>query len=70
MREFGRDDVEEDLGTIIFVFLGGALWGLEREETHFDETGAVAKKDSFTAYEMGVRVWTWKENARRGSYLL
>lgn len=48
--EFVGDDVEEDLGAVVFGGFGAALFGFEGEESHLEDGGAVAEKDSFSAF--------------------
>ena len=48
--ELVGNDVEEDLGAVVFVFLGRALLGPDCEEAHFDEVCAVAEEDAFAAW--------------------
>jgi hypothetical protein len=47
--KFVGDDVQEYLGTLVFVFQGGALLGPGGEKAHLDDVGAVAEEDSFSA---------------------
>ena len=51
--EFVGDDVEEDLGAMVFGGFGAALFGLEGKEAHLEDGGAVAEKDGFSAFERG-----------------
>jgi len=47
--EFVGDDVEEDLGAVVFVLFGGTLLRADGEEAHFEEIGAVTEEDAIAA---------------------
>jgi len=44
-RELGRHRVEEDLRAVVLVLEVGALLGLDGQEAHLDNVGAVAQED-------------------------
>lgn len=46
------DDVEEDFGTVVFVFGLGALFGGGGEEAHAEDVGAVAEEDRFSTWRV------------------
>jgi len=48
--EFGGDDVEEDLGTVVFICFCGALGGFEGFEAEGEQDGAVGEEECFLAF--------------------
>ena len=48
--EFGGYDVEEDLGAVVAIGFGGALFGIQGLEAEFEEDGAVPEEDGFFTF--------------------
>lgn len=48
--QLGGGGIEEDLGAVVLVLEVGTLLGLDGKQTHLDDVGSVAKKDSLTSY--------------------
>jgi hypothetical protein len=48
-RQLLRDDIEEDLGTVVFIVLVGALLTLEGIQAHLQELSPVTQEQRFSA---------------------
>ena len=49
-RQLIRDGVKKDFGTVVFVLLGCALFAFHGKKAEFEDIGAIAEEDCFSAY--------------------
>ncbi len=48
--EFVGDDIQKHFGTEVFVDFDGALLGFDGLETHLENVGSIAEKNTFPCY--------------------
>lgn len=54
--EFVGHGIEEDFGTVVFVFAGGALFGFYGEEAQAQDVDTVAEEDCFSTWMKSAQI--------------